>query len=421
MEVKKLNDIYINIINDVTSKLNRNISINEKKQISNFVKNINVDLWKPSIREKTKKIMVETLVKEFKSYDCTIVKNNDPLDYIRNDIGTSEESDTSHGIYDNPSFMVSEQYPENKIIQNIENEPVENPVYSSEQTSVITNLLGATHISEAVSILNPKSRHKRNHILLDSRYRISTDQSPVNIKEFEWGYVQKSVNTTEGSVNIIGNVRDIIGFRIHKVRIPYTASADNKYQKISILIKEYSAQSFIAHENRKFHFMMNSVIDSDFITLEADVYDGFFWFEKALTAVDKLTITFGNPLEPIVFDRDRDYCVFDYFILAPNTQVTTRLPHNLQNGDRVYFSEFDVGAVNPLLINQKIINDSIKNQINSTSGYLITVINSTTFSIPVNSSQIQNPLTTINTKVFYGSKRFLIPLEIIYIQPASGE
>lgn len=411
---------YNEIIKKVSTKLKRQLEIGEQKQTINFIKNIDPNLLTPSLKGKTIPIMINTLSKEFSNNKCEKPFYDDSLQVIRDTIGVSSESGTSHGVYDNPSYIIKKNEAEKMKLTEIENARKITTIKESFENGSdvgVKNLLGISSASDAVRILNPKSQYKKNHILFDSRYRIHTEQVPDNITEFQWGYVQKSATTTDGSINVIGNVRDIIGFRIYPFRIPYTSSADNKYQRISVLIKEYTAQSFIAHENRNFHFMMNSIIDSEFITLEADVYNGYFWFEKALTAVDKLTLTFANPLELITFDRDRDFCSFDYFTLAPLTQITTTQIHNLQNGDRVYITDFDVGAVSPALIDQKAINTSIKDAINLTAGHLVTIISPTSFSISVNSSQIQNPLTTINPKIFYGSKRFFIPLEIIYINP----
>lgn len=408
---------FTEMMDNISIKLKRPLERGEQRQIINFIKNMDPSLLNPKYKKKAVPIMIDTFVKEFSS------KENDKPDYddsqqiLRESIGISSESGTSHGIYDDPSYMIQRMAAEqvNQPVAETDNTPQPKPVTDSN----INKLLNMTTANEVVRVLNPKSQYKRNHILLDSRYRIIDEQSPYNVSSFKWNYIQKSQSTAEGSVNIIGNVRDIIGLRIYPFRIPYNESADNKYSRISLLIQELSAQTFIAHENRKFHFMLNSTIDSEFINLEADVYNGFFWFEKPITSLDTLTISFGNPLEQITFDRDRDFCSFNYFSLASLTQITTEKEHNLANGDRVYFDNFDVGFVNPTLVNQKAINDEIKTSINSDSGHLVTVISPTIFSIPFDSSQIQNPISNLRVRVFFGSKRLFVPIELIYIQPSS--
>jgi len=413
---------YTNIIQHVSNKLKRQLEKGEQRQVINFIKKLDPSLLTPINNAKTISIMIDTLVDEFSSFKCGKSFNDDSYQILRETIGISSESGTTHSIYDNPNIIKSfdERQSADDILDSGNNlPPNETKVSASRESfsSNINNLLGMTTADEAARILNPKSQYKKNHILLDSRYRIFLEQSVENISKFQWNYIQKSQITINGSVNVIGNVRDIIGLRIYPFRIPYAPSADNKYAKISVFIEELSAQSFIAHENRKFHFMMNATIDSDFITLDADVYNGFFWFEKPITSLSTLTVSFGNPLELITFNNDRDWVTIDYFIASPSSQITTEKNHNLQNGDRVYFTGFDVLPLNPILINQTVINENIKHSINSVNGHLITKINSTTFSIPFDSSQIQSPIVNQRFRCFYGSKRLFVPIELIYINP----
>lgn len=410
---------YKDIIKKVSIDIKRPLEMGEKNQVINFIKNIDPNLLTPSLKEKTVNIMVNTLVDEFSNYKCEQASDVDSQQVIRENIGVSSESGTTHGIYDNPSFTIQRLSEEKKEQEKINRIPYATSQIQDEKIgkSDINNLLGMSTADEVVRILNPKSQYRKNHMLLDSRYRIFLEQSDENISKFRWNYIQKSQSTINGSVNVIGNVRDIIGFRIYPIRIPYVTSADNNYARISVFIEELASQAFIAHEGRKFHFMMNSTIDSSFINLEADVYNGYFWFERPITTLETITLSFGNPLEPIVFERDRDFCSFNYFIINPFTQITTEKEHNLQNGDRVYFTNFNVGTVNPVLVDQIIINNKIKSEINNVGGHLVTVIDPKNFSILVNSSQIQNPIADLRVNVFYGAKRLFIPLEIIYINP----
>ena len=424
------NDAFFNtIIKSVSTKLKRPLERGEQQQVISFIKKMDPSLLSPAYKIKTIPVMIDTLFKEFSNTKCGQPLYDNSQQILRDTIGISSESGTTHGIYDNPSFMIqsnNESKQEKQLLAKLIPEPdtpeqALAPSKELEKNSGIINLLGMTTADEAVRILNPESQHKKNHILLDSRYRIFTEQSSNEIIKFSWNYIQKSQSTIDGSVNIIGNTRDIVALRIFPFRIPYTQSADNKYQRISVFIEELGSQSFIGHEQRKFHFMLNTTIDTDFINVGTDLDDqAYFWFEKPITTLDTLTISFGNPLEQIVFERDRDFCGIDYFIIAPLTQITTEKIHNLSNGDRVYFTNFKVGAVNPILVDQVIINENIKNIINNTSGHLVTVINPTQFSIPVDTSNIQNPIANIRFKVFYGSKRIFLPFEIVYIMPEIG-
>ena len=87
----------------------------------------------------------------------------------------------------------------------------------------------------AVRLLNPGSLLRKIYLMLDSRYRVLGTDGPIS--EFKWNYILQSAVSTQGSVNLIGNVRDIVALRTYPFRIPYVASADNKYARVSVLIK----------------------------------------------------------------------------------------------------------------------------------------------------------------------------------------
>jgi hypothetical protein len=403
----------------VEKEINRQLRTQEKAEIVSFVRKIDPELFRQESKGRTIDLMIETLVKEFAQSTCG---SDDPIDthsILADMIGISSESSTTHGIYDAPGHNAPKQVIQQRPLSDRITQAAD---VNSAQSSVsnIASLFGLKNATEAVRKLNPKSMLRKNYILLDSRYRILNTSPSEGITKFTWAYTLGSQQTEQGTVNLIGNVRDIIGFRVYACRIPYTASADNSYARISMLIHDFDSQAFIAHENRKFHFMFKSSIDSDFIELDTDKQnDGYFWFERPVTAATNLSISFGSPLEQIVFDNDRDIvAVVDYFGIAPLTQITTTEPHNLNNGDRVYFDRFNIGSINPLLKEQTDINNAIKENMNKSAGFLITVINDTNFSIDYDTSLIQNPLAD-PFDVYYGSKRFFIPLEITYINPES--
>ena len=419
---KYTNDkFYSKIISNVSSGMKRPLSKNEQRQVVDFINKLDPDVFKPANVSKSITIINKTLINEFTKFDCYINNDIDTHQILRDVIGTTSESGTSHGIYDNPDYLKNRTKRSTNVVDEqstIKTNIAKIPVKETINKTTINSLLGLKSADDAARILNPSSQYKKNYMLLDSRYRNVANQSPDNIINYSWNYVQKNQETTPGSVNVIGNVRDIIALQIHPFRIPYSATADNRYSRISVLIDELSSQSFIAHENRKFHWLMQSAIDSQFIDLSNDNYkDSFFIFEKPITTLETLTLSFGNPLEQILLDRDRDFCTFDYFTLAPLTQITTEKVHNLSNGDRIYIESFTVGFVNPILFEQKRINDSIQSDVNNISGYLVTVIDANNISISLDTSNIQAIDANTRPRIFYGSKRTFIPITIHYINP----
>jgi hypothetical protein len=444
---KEFNDdfFYNQIIIKVEKTLIRKLRNSEINEVVSFIQKLDPALLTPEYKNKTIPIIITTLTDEFKKYNCTTRKHINSQQILKDTIGLTSESGTSHGVYDDPSFHVRTQ-PEKKKENTLEEKIIEQLDHEDNNTNntknvlykqiapVAQNFLGMSNSEEAVRVMNPSALHRKNFMLLDSRYRILSSNDIPGIATYSWNYVLKSQIEAQGSVNIIGNVRDIIALRVYPFRIPYVASADNKYSRISVFIEELGSQSFVAHESRKFHFMLRSKVDSEFIELETDQFnDGSFYFEKPITTLNTLTISFGSPLEQVIFPIDRSWCTIDYFTLAPLTKITTYTnsplsaslqQHGLSNGDRVYFDLFNVGDASPALVEQTLINQNIKNGINKNSGFLVTVIGgstSTEFTIDYDTSNIQNPVSDIRFKVFFGSKRMFIPIELTYIMPAIQE
>ena len=430
---RQFNDdtFYNKIIAQVSKKIGRELAKSEVDETISFIQKIDPSLLAPEYNTKTIPIMVNTLVTEFTKYDCVKATYDDSQQMMRERIGVSSESGTSHGLYDNPNFYSNTRatvQPKSMKSEAVQPEDMPSIVGQPVLGKInLQNLLGIETSEEAVRVLNPEALYRKNYLILDSRYRILTNNNTSGISNFSWIFILKSQIEGQGSVNIIGNVRDIIALRVYPFRIPYVESADNKYSRISVFVEELGAQSFIAHEDRKFHFMLKSEIDGEFINLETNKYnDGFFYFEKPITTLNTITISFGSPLERITFENDRSWCGIDYFSIAPLTLITTyntsTLPstpinHNLNNGDRVYFELFNTNPIDPLLTQQVLINNNIISGINRKEGFLITVVSPTQFSIIFDTLLIQNPIADIRFRVFFGSKRIFLPIELTYIMP----
>ena len=441
---RKFNSVtfFHTISTEIGEKIGRKLNDIELQVVSDKIKNIDPRFLTSDKVDETETQLINFLADKFKNFTCEI-DEPDIHELNTKMIGRTSETGTVHYIYDNPNYKNPHAFkatPKSKPVvkKTIPAKKNNNTVVKTNNTSIdtsemvtvlkdlkklvetqssIISAFDTTNIYNTARILNPQSKKRENHIFLDSRYRLLDEQSPTEIREFKWFYAPGTAALSEGSVNMIGNTRDIIAIRVHPFRIPYTETADNRYSRISMLINELTGQSFIAHENRNFHFMFKTTIDSEFIDLEAEVFNGYFKFEKPITTLNTITLSFGNPLEQIIFDRDRDVCTFDYISNAPDTLITTEKDHDLSNGDRVYISNFDVGSVPPALIQQNEINQRIKSEINKKNGHLVTVVSSNQFTIPFDSSNIQNPITNLASNVYYGSKRIFIPIDIIYITP----
>jgi hypothetical protein len=399
-------DFYTKISNAVSKQMGRQLFSTEVEETKSFIRKLDPSLLGPIYKEKTIKIAVSTLVDEFKKFNCNTEQDN-IQQTLRNTIGTTSESSTVYSIYD-------------KIDQNNLSTP-KAPVAVALPTSIdISKIFGKSNYRDTAIALNPDSLYRKNFIILDSRYRILNNSVSSPITSFSWAYVLQSISNSQGTVSSIGNVRDVMALRIYPCRIPYVKSADNKYSRVSILINEIASQSFIAHENTNFHFMLKSVVDDTFINLDTQDYnDGYYYFEKPITYMPSITLSFGSPIEKISFDNDRDLCTIDCFSIQPLTKITTGWPtanpHNLKNGDTVYFSNFKVASVDPILVEENAINEALTNSVNRIEGWIISVIDSTSFSIELDMTTIQSPTADVVFDVYYGSKRMFIPLEITFI------
>lgn len=266
---------------------------------------------------------------------------------------------------------------------------------TSESNTVKADNIRGSHFKNPLGVL------RKSYFLLDSRYR-NTCSTP---NRFIWDY-SNSKNQQTGSVNIIGDIRDIVSIRIYSFRLP-ASNANTKHKRITVLIHEFSTQSFFAHENRRFHFSLPYSVDENFLDVNPfeQLYD--YHFEKPFTTLPSITISFGNPLKLVNLDDDSGKCTADYTTITPLTKITTQNPHGITTNDLVFFSNFNAGAGDTIL----------KNIMNRETGFTVTVIDLNSFSIDYNTSSIINPITSLLFDVYYDSKRFYIPFEMEYIKP----
>lgn len=179
-------------------------------------------------------------------------------------------------------------------------------------------------------LFNPKAYEKKVYILLDRRYRESE-----NLERTQWSWSFSNTALVEpGSVNALGPIRDIVGVKIFEYFMNfdpdlYSIIEDDLYaRRQTVLIHEFSAQSIIGPENRKYHFMgrvggdrfgnlpfyiRNKRGPFDTIGLserfdEGRAFhynDGSFRFRKPITTIDRITISFGQPFTPLSLPRDK--------------------------------------------------------------------------------------------------------------------
>jgi len=175
----------------------------------------------------------------------------------------------------------------------------------------VNQFLGINDISTLQLLFNPSSLYVRYYVVLDTDYRIQGNDPPTGITKFKWNYASTK-NLQEGFANSIGEIRDVISMRMYQPKIHNLLAMNTTAKRVSILIEEFSAQSFIGENGRRFHYTLRpNFSNSGFtplieLTME-DNNDTVFNFRKPFTTIDTLTLSFGEPLNvltfPLVFNR----------------------------------------------------------------------------------------------------------------------
>lgn len=173
----------------------------------------------------------------------------------------------------------------------------------------VNKILGLTK-DNIRSLLNPNGNLRKAYILLDSRYKasISDDQTQIS-----WNFIN-STNTIDGSVNSNTDIKNIISMKVYDFFLPVNVESLELTGRMTLLIHEFASQSFVAHEERKFHFIGQAdpyaVNSSGTLPLSLirfnpryessglferdrilDMNDGVFKFNKPIKRLETLTIS----------------------------------------------------------------------------------------------------------------------------------
>jgi hypothetical protein len=180
-------------------------------------------------------------------------------------------------------------------------------VFTKEKLKKITiiELFGYKNIDELSRALKP--RRKSRYINLDTYFQ---DPEFTDKGKHSWriGFEGKT-----GDVTLPGPpITKIVGVRMSPFRIHKESVLDFNYGKnfsgrVETLIEEFAAQSFLAPNGRKFHFV-SSELEFDFpsdISFENHqtgtsvlFNDGWFWFSNPIQQFSSLTLSYSEALEP---------------------------------------------------------------------------------------------------------------------------
>lgn len=238
-------------------------------------------------------------------------------------------------------------------------------------------------------------------IPLDSRGRRPTGRND----EYTWNVNMTGRPGVKGDLWVQDTIQQDIQMRIYPFWIPNHRITD-PYQKIRITIREFIDQSvraaeFIgpseATEINPFHFeleIVDTIGNRSLLKAKQDTFS----FRRVLAQVNTITIAFRTPYAPLELEPDSG--VFSVTTGSPTIFGGT-VPHNLDTGDLIYVQNF----ASP--------DAALNNELNSQNGWIVTVLNSTDFSIIADTSAVPNQS---NVYVYYGSKRITIDLEFTQLE-----
>lgn len=314
----------------------------------------------------------------------------DVHEMLRGEIGTTAESSTvSRPTFNQRTVQRSRTIPPQKVD--------------------ILNILGLNSRHSILKLFNPRALISYNYVYLDSRIRNigATDgvQNTNKLVKFQWDE-DNTGNIEPGKFSYLGDIRDIIEIKVYPFRIPFPSdgSGDTGNRSITIFFEEFSNQMFIGRR-RRFHIVTEVSIDGTWIYLDPyNSNNGIFKFDTPITVLNKLTVSFGNPNNPINFDKDR---LLVTFTTGLPTLVTTSENHNLTTGDRVSFTDFT--TLDPTG------DASVIALMNDADGLVITVTGVTTFTVDIDTSTT-TPDPTLQIICIFDSKTFQIPLQFTFIR-----
>ena len=348
----KTNEKFVStIIRTIEKKINRKLNQSEEDMVINLIKNAPDDyFYKLSLEE-------VVILLSNKAYQSIIKKYNVPdmHELMKRIIDPSEKADDDDDL---PLNQVAECDDEEIPDMNIK------------------TIFGYDNIASIIKLARrPVNSVNRAFICLDTRYRSLENDGT---KYFSWAY-SKTTKRDQGFFNNINKIRDIVSIRIAPFNMPINSSNINEYELITTAIDEFKTNSIISQENRYYHFIgeITSNANNKLKITSRNFNDATYKFNNPITVLNTITLSFGNPMERIVFDKDRLYGKITY---GNPTIITFDETHNVPSNTLIYLSNFTTN-------NNEYYSDIISNM-NLENGNLNTFINNNSFSLNIDTSSI---------------------------------
>ncbi len=283
----------------------------------------------------------------------------------------------------------------------------------------IDNLFGFNTSYNIREIFNPAANLSNVYLNIDTKYRVLEASMGNSLKEFSFN-INHEDKIFQGNINVIGYVRNIVQMEIAPFRIPKTAdkAVTNEilqYRRATLRIHEFDSQSVIGHENRHYHFefVMNDDDNRFYDLVPLPNTAARFRFRKPITTLSSLTLSFGTPMQVLLFDKDRIVFTIALTVAGILTFTTVSGVHNLQAGDLVYMEKFNT--------DDTIADSILIQEMNRSRGHIIENVADTTFDIDIGVIGLNDPVGNIipvnGIELYLGSKRILFKIRLTYITP----
>lgn len=412
------------IANLVASSVGRKLTDNETRDLLNFVSACRTKDWNGRSNDRIRQTLVQNyLALRFTEIGRTATRHQtdiiDMHELLKQHMGSGDDNtpDAASSVNVNEDGFITDgsSDPNATVTDSTVDTPSGlgnlgsvdsiNTISTINTISNVQQIFGQSNFNSVIAALNPSGATRKNYILFDTRYR---SQDTDGVTSFGWNFLSNSNVNTPGAINSLGDVKNVTAIKVYPIKIPYMdVLVNNSYNRVTMLINEFSGQAFIGQEGRKFHFIFESEVDENMIKLTPLPHPtGIFEFAKPISSIDTLTLTFGMPLESVTFDPDRGAATVQYTNPAQFT-MTNNMPHNLQTGDQVYISGFTS--------NNTVVDYTAINVVNAINGYNVYVVDPFTFQIQVDLTTITAPIANIVVSVYFGSKRIYIPMELWYM------
>lgn len=366
--------------------------------------------------------LIEKMLEEYKKSDTYTA--NEIVLLVSNDfLKQRRDDDTENG---EPITIDTHELMKTQIGKRDENDAKYSPAFLTNETVVrpddklfvddrvnLSKLLNANSMYDFINLLNPSALYKKAYIILDSDYASSRN---IDGTVVTWNF-SNTADITDNGYNALGNIRDIVSMKLYKYNISFlTPGSSNRF---SILLEEFRAQSFLAANGRRFHFITppyDYLLPSTNPVPFMEPYNyGNFYFAKPMTVLDQLSISIGDPfiVFPLGFKNtianvSGTFYIQVTFVNLLAVNVTTSAPAFTTN-TRVIFKDFTTSnpSADADLISYILTHEFTLTVTSSTTGNII-IAQTPNYVIPPVGVVAPFTLVTIPS-------RFSFQLELTYI------